>query len=113
MNSLFKVVQPSGILSGVQANQLRQEINNLLDAGVNHILVDFKDVTFMDSSGLGVLVATLKRVKATDGRFSLCSVSPEIRILLEIADVERFFEIFAIRDEVIEPLSDSVTPAIG
>jgi anti-sigma B factor antagonist len=99
MNSTVKVVQLRGVLNSVQADQFRQEINNILDAEINHILVDFQDVTFMDSSGLGALVTALKRVKAKGGRFSLCSVCREVRMLLEIADVEHFFEIFANQDD--------------
>lgn len=99
MNSTVKVVQLSGVLNNLQADQFRQEINSTLDAGVNHILVDFQDVTFMDSSGLGALITALKQVKAAGGRFSLCSVRREVQMMFEIADVEQFFEIFAGRDD--------------
>jgi anti-sigma B factor antagonist len=101
MNFPVKVVQPSGILSGVQADQFRQEINNIIDAGVNHILADFQDITFMDSSGLGALVMALKSVKLASGRLFLCSVRREVQMLLEIAAVEHLFEIFASRDDFL------------
>lgn len=97
MNSTIKVLNPSGILNSTQAD-LFEEINRSLSAGVRNILVDFKDVTFMDSSGLGLLIVALKTVQAVGGRLSLCSVSNEVKIVFELTDVERFFEIFSDRD---------------
>jgi anti-anti-sigma factor len=55
MNPVVKVVQPFGILDGTKAGQFRQEIANLVESNVDIVLIDFKDVTFMDSSGLGRL----------------------------------------------------------
>ncbi|MFM6056874.1 MAG: STAS domain-containing protein, partial [Microcystis aeruginosa] len=55
MSSAIKVIQPSGILDGNQASQFRQEIAEAVQGGSEVIIVDFKDVTFMDSSGLGAL----------------------------------------------------------
>jgi anti-sigma B factor antagonist len=98
MNSTIKVFYPSGTLSSTQANLFDQEIQGSLSAGVRHILIDFKDVSFMDSSGLGLLIVALKTVKAAGGRLSLCSVSNEVRIVFELTDVEQFFEIFPDRD---------------
>lgn len=98
MSSIVTVVQPAGILSGAQADRFKQEVSSIVDSGVNNILIDFKNVTFMDSSGLGALVVALKMVKTAGGTLSLCSLSNEIRILLEIADVEQFFEIVNSQD---------------
>jgi anti-sigma B factor antagonist len=95
MSSFFKVVQPSGILDGTQMVQFNREIDDIVATGVADILVNFKNVTFMDSSGLGALLVAFKTAKAAGGKLYLCSVRPEIRILLDIANVEQFFEIFA------------------
>lgn len=98
MNSTIKVLRPSGVLNSTQADLFDQEINRSLSAGARSILVDFKDVTFMDSSGLGLLIVALKTVQALGGRLSLCSVSNEVKIVFELTDVERFFEVFSDRD---------------
>ncbi len=98
MNSTIKVLCPSGILNSTQADLFNLEINDSLSAGVKNILVDFKEVSFMDSSGLGLLIVALKTVRAASGRLALCSVSSEVRIVFELTDVEQFFEIFSDRD---------------
>lgn len=94
MNSTLKVIHSSGIFNSTQADQFNQEITDSMNAGIHNILINFKDVSFMDSSGLGVLVVALKTVKAAGGKIALCSVRDEVRMLLELADVDQFFEIF-------------------
>ncbi|MBD1854117.1 MULTISPECIES: STAS domain-containing protein [Leptolyngbya] len=98
MSLPIKVIQLSGILSHLQAKQFRQNIAKLIEAGAIEVLIDFEQVTFMDSAGLGALVSVLKLVNGADGTVSLCSVRQEVRMLLELADVAQFFEIFPDRE---------------
>jgi anti-anti-sigma factor len=99
MSPVVKVVQPSGILDGTKAGHFRQEISNLVDSNVDIVLVDFQDVTFMDSSGLGALVLALKTVRAAGGKLFICSVNEQIKMLFELTSMDRVFEIFANREE--------------
>ncbi len=99
MSPVVKVVQPNGILDSTKAEQFRQEISDLLATGAEIILADFKDVTFMDSSGLGALVLAFKTVRAAGAKLFLCSINEQVRILFELTSMDRVFEIFANRDE--------------
>jgi anti-anti-sigma factor len=100
MSTLVKVVQPTGILDGTKAGQFREEISQLVEnkAEVVLVLIDFKEVTFMDSSGLGALVLALKTVRAAGGKMFICSVNDQIKVLFELTSMDRVFEIFASRD---------------
>ena len=99
MRPVVKVVQPSGILDGTKAGQFRQEIGNLVESNVDIVLIDFQDVTFMDSSGLGALVLALKTVRAAGGKLFICSVNEQIKMLFELTSMDRVFEIFPTREE--------------
>lgn len=99
MSPVVKVVQPSGILDGTKASQFRQEISNLVESNVDIVLVDFQDVTFMDSSGLGALVLALKTVRAAGGKLFICSVNEQIKMLFELTSMDRVFEIFPSRED--------------
>ena len=94
MSLVVKVVQPSGILEGTKAGPLRQEISDLIESGTELVLIDFKDVTFMDSSGLGALVLALKTVRAAGGKLYLCSINEQVKMLFELTSMDRVFEIF-------------------
>jgi anti-anti-sigma factor len=99
MSPVVKVVQPSGILDGTKAGQFRQEISDLVEANADIVLIDFQDVSFMDSSGLGALVLALKTVRAAGGKLFICSVNEQIKMLFELTSMDRVFEIFPNREE--------------
>jgi len=98
MSAVVKVVRPSGILDGTKAGQFRQEITKLVESNVDIVLIDFADVTFMDSSGLGALVLALKTVRAAGGKLFICSVNDQIRMLFELTSMDRVFEIYETRE---------------
>lgn len=99
MTTVVKYIQPSGILDGTKATSFRQEISEQVDAGADIVLIDFKEVTFMDSSGLGALVLALKTVRAAGSQLVVCSINEQIRILFELTSMDRVFEIFPNREE--------------
>jgi anti-anti-sigma factor len=95
MSPVVKVVHPTGILDGTKAQQFREEISQLVEQKTEVVLIDFKNVTFMDSSGLGALVLALKTVRAAGGKLFICSVNDQIKMLFELTSMDRVFEIFA------------------
>ena len=94
MTKNFATIQPKGILDSVNTNNLRRDILDTIDGEVKVILLDLQDITFMNSSGLGALVATLKAVKAKGGELALCSLSEQVRIIFELSRMERIFQVF-------------------
>ena len=99
MSSVVKVFQPSGILDGIQGTQLRKDINAAVETGVDIVLLDFQDITFMNSSGLGTLLAALKIVRATSSKIFLCSINEQVNMVFEMTKMERLFQIFTNRNE--------------
>ena len=97
--SVVRVVEPKGNLDSISANNLRQEILDLVDRGVKTILINLDSVVFMNSSGMGALVATLKAVKAKGGELALCSLTDQVKIIFELSRMERIFKIYSDRQE--------------
>ena len=95
----FKSIQPEGILDSVHANNLRREILDLINSGEKIILLNLQDITFMNSSDMGALVATLKAVKAAGGELALCSLSDQVRIIFELSRMDRIFQVYSDRQE--------------
>jgi anti-anti-sigma factor len=94
-----KVLQPSGSLDATKSQDFRQKITDFLESGEKIVLVDFKDVTFMDSSGLGALVLAFKTLRAAEKKLVVCSINEQVRILFELTGMDKVFEIFANQDE--------------
>ena len=99
MNSVVQIIEPEGILDGTKTADFQQQIDQSIDSGVDTILVDFSNVTFMDSSGLGALVKAFKTLQAADVRLFLCSINEQIKMLFELTSMDNYFTIFSDRQE--------------
>ena len=99
MNSVVQIIEPEGILDGTKTADFQHQIEQGVDSGVHTILVDFRNVTFMDSSGLGALVKGLKTVDAAEVGFFLCSVNEQIGMLFELTSMDEYFTILEDRAE--------------
>ena len=63
------VLQVTGEVDVYTAPQLREQVVQLVNSGVRHIIADLRDVDFLDSTGLGALVGSLKQLRTHDGSF--------------------------------------------
>lgn len=94
VNQSTHIMQPSGVLDSLQAQQVRQATELLLQAGGQRILIDLGNVTFIDSSGLGVLVLIYKAARLAHSQLAFCSAGDQSRMLFEITGMDQVFEIF-------------------
>lgn len=69
------------------APALRQLILQQLSHGTRHIAVDLTSADFVDSSGLGILVAALKRVRTHDGELVVVCPDPRLRRIFELTEL--------------------------
>jgi anti-sigma B factor antagonist len=74
----------SGDLDIVTSDEVRRDLTGLLDAGHLALALDLSDVGFVDSSGLGVLVAIHRHAESSGGSFVVRSVPPQVQRLFEI-----------------------------
>ncbi|MEH2026135.1 STAS domain-containing protein [Nostoc sp.] len=99
MSLRVKVLEMSGILDGIRGNQLRREVSDILANGADILLIDMKEVKFIDSSGLGALVSAMQMVRIANGKLFVCSISDQVRMLFELTKMDRIFKTFADQDE--------------
>ena len=88
-------------LDAHNSGELKAEMLKLFDEGKNNILIDLKDVRFVDSSGLGSLVSGFKNASARNGNLKLCGLQPQVKSMFELTRLHRVFEIFPAVDEAL------------
>jgi anti-sigma B factor antagonist len=98
----IKRISIEGEIDVYTSIDLKLELNTLVDDGNKKILIDLEGVTYMDSSGLGVLVALLKRIKQEEGELKLLNLPPSVEKIFELTRLTKFFEIFDEADKAIE-----------
>ena len=88
------VLRVSGEVDVATSPELRRELHQLVDRD-GPIVVDLHDVTFIDSSGLGVLVGTLKRLReqGRDGHLVLEGLQDPVRKVFDITGLSELFTI--------------------
>ena len=91
------VVDVKGEIDVYTAPKLREKLIELVSEGTYQVVVNLEDVDFLDSTGLGVLVGALKRVKAHDGSLSLVCTQDKI---LKIFKITGLTKVFPIHDSV-------------
>lgn len=67
----------------------------------SRLVVNLEDVTYMDSSGIGTLVETLRKIKAYDGKLVLCGMNERVHSVFEITRLDQFFTIVATEEEAL------------
>lgn len=70
-------------------------LRDLMVDGATHVLVDLSAVTFMDSTGLGVLVAARRQARVFRGSFALVAPSPRVARVLSLTGLDKFLPCFA------------------
>lgn len=81
------IVKVFGELDHHVAKEVREEIDEqlLFDVSIRDIQFDLKDMTFMDSSGIGVFMGRFKIVEKRGGGIYVCNVRPQVQKLLNIS----------------------------
>ncbi len=88
------VLEVGGEVDVYTAPRLRERLIELIDGGARKVIVDLGRVDFLDSTGLGVLVGALKRLRAVHGSFSLvCDKEPLLKIF-RITALDQVFPLY-------------------
>ena len=93
------IVAVGGEIDVYTAPKLREQLIDLVSNGNYHLIIDMEAVEFLDSTGLGVLVGGLKRVRAHDGSLSLVCNQERILKIFRITGLTKVFPIHASVDE--------------
>ncbi len=81
-------------------HNIKSEIFNLIDLGINNIVIDLSKVKYIDSSGLGVLISALKKLKQIGGKLILLAPTKEIQEILKLTNLSKVFLIVGSMDDV-------------
>jgi anti-sigma B factor antagonist len=101
------VIAVSGEIDVYTAPRLREMLIRLVDEEKYHLIVDMEGVEFLDSTGLGVLVGGLKRVRSHDGGIDLVCTQGRILRIFRITGLSKVFNIF---DSVEEAVASHAHP---
>ncbi|MER6982955.1 STAS domain-containing protein [Streptomyces carpinensis] len=90
----WTVVEIQGEVDVYTVPRVREYVADRIEAGRRHLIVDLTGATFMDSTGLGLLVGIQKRIRARVGDLRLVITNPDIRRIFHITGLHQVFLIY-------------------
>jgi anti-sigma B factor antagonist len=102
------VIALAGEVDLYTAPEFKQQLLDVIEKGAKHVVVDFTDTTFIDSTTLGVLVGGVKRLRSDDGgQLSLVCSDRNITKIFEITGLDRVFTIHSTREEALSAIGST------
>lgn len=97
------VVTPKGRLNMVSARQLKETLTELVGSGSTRVVVDLADTTFLDSSGLGAIIAGLKSARQAGGDLRIARPTPAVLTVFQLTNMDK---VLRPRDDVDTAFDD-------
>jgi stage II sporulation protein AA (anti-sigma F factor antagonist) len=88
------IIRLVGELDHHTAEKLRHQVEEKIESnGIRHILLNLEDLSFMDSSGLGVILGRYKQITQLGGKMIVCAISPSIYRLFELSGMFKILQV--------------------
>lgn len=90
-----KIVRVNGDIDLYNVGDLKRSVFEIIDEGeVQSLVIDMANVGYIDSSGVGALVAAQKKMKTSGGKFGLLALTEDVLNILRLATLDQFFKIY-------------------
>jgi anti-sigma B factor antagonist len=99
------VLSIEGELDLATAPKVREPLEEGIEAGAQHIVIDMLGCGFIDSTGLGVLLHAAKGLEENGGAMALVCVDDQIKRLLELTMIDRTIPVYDTREEALAAIS--------
>ncbi len=86
----------------LEAEELKRQVNDKIDNGYRKVIIDLTSVEFLDSTFLGIIVNTLKKVAKLGGDLKLVGFKPNVRSMFELTRLFRVFESYSELQDAIK-----------
>ncbi len=98
----MRVVDLNGEIDVYTSPKVKEAITELIDQGHYALIINLENVRYIDSTGLGVLIGGLKRVREHSGTVNLICTNPQIKKIFDITGLVKIFGIYDSEAAAIE-----------
>lgn len=89
-------------LDANNSEELKAVLHRFFASGTKDMVIDLKEVHFIDSSGLGVLVSGYKNASTLHGSLKLSNLQSQVKSMFELTRLHRVFDIFTAVDDALQ-----------
>jgi stage II sporulation protein AA (anti-sigma F factor antagonist) len=92
----------SGELDHHSAEEVRNKIDDIINrVGTNKVIMDFANVTFMDSSGIGVIIGRYKKLTMKNGTLCIIRVKGSVERVFELSGLFKIIKVYKTLEEAV------------
>ncbi|HKK33062.1 MAG TPA: STAS domain-containing protein [Desulfomicrobiaceae bacterium] len=96
------ILEVSGRLDTRTSTELENQVLQILEAGHQHLLMDFSNLDYINSTGLRILVMTFQQLSRTGGQLAVCGIKDYILEIFDISGYDQLFPLFADQNEALD-----------
>ena len=101
-------IRLSGELDHHSADELRSQAVQAIEKNkIRHIILNLEQLSFMDSSGLGVILGRYKQIKQLNGEMVVCAISPPIQRLFDLSGLFKIITLEPTEEYALQRLGDA------
>jgi anti-sigma B factor antagonist len=101
------IIHLNGYLDAHTAPQLENNFSELIDHSKYNIVVNFEDLNYISSAGLGVFMAYIEKIRENEGDIKLSSMSDKVYNIFDLLGFPLLYEIFKSEDEAINKFKET------
>ncbi len=95
-----KIIMLKGEMDYFSSRELKDVLFKLIHDKTKSIILDLRDVTFIDSAGMGLLINVNKEMNNHNGKIGLLNLSDEIFNLIKLATLDKIIQIYHHEDDI-------------
>ncbi|MDD5169648.1 MAG: STAS domain-containing protein [Syntrophales bacterium] len=95
------IVSVTGRMDAVAAPQFDEQLDTLMEEGQTRIIIDFKDLEYISSAGLQIILAAAKKMENVNGEIVLLHLNDAVKEVFEISGFDILFRIFDDQDAAL------------
>ena len=97
-----EVLELSGRFDVYEAAPVREIVDHLIDSGMPRLLINLSQVNFIDSSGLALLMQTMKRCQQNEGDLHLCCLQRPVQLIFQLSRLDKALKVFDTEQDALD-----------
>lgn len=99
------IVSMEGKIDSSSSVEVEKRINVLIERGSKYLIINFSSIDYISSSGLRVMLSSLKRLRKVQGDLKLSCMQPSVRQVFNMAGFTQIFELYEKEEEAVTRFS--------
>lgn len=100
----FVFLDLKGEIDVYTSPKLKEKVIEEIEKGIKNLIINLQEVSYIDSTGLGILIGALKRIKEREGKLYLIFSSTRLNRIFEITGLNKIFIIYPAEEEMFKDL---------